>query len=307
MGSPGFAVPALEKLIKSRYQIVTVCTQPDRPTGRGRSLAVSPVKAAALKYGLPVLQAESFKDKSALEQIAALKPDIIVVCAFGQILSQTLLDIPPLQCLNVHFSLLPRHRGASPVAAAILADDEFSGVSIQLVRAKLDSGPILASAAIQIMKEDNTGRLLEKLSVVGADLLLEALEGWVRGTLKPVIQDESKATYFGQVKKEAGEIDWNLPAVEIWRRVRAYNPWPGSFTYWHGNQLKINEADYMPEKRENEAGLVIELYKNKGEVGITTGEGTIIVKNIQYAGKRAMTAAEFIRGQRDFIGTKLPN
>ncbi len=307
MGSPAFSVPSLEQLINSRYEVVAVYTQPDRPSGRGRNLAMSPVKEAALKWGIPVMQPASLKEKDALAELAALKPDVIVVCAFGQILTQTLLDIPPHQCVNVHFSLLPRHRGASPVAAALLAGDEFTGVSIQLVRVKVDTGPLLASAPIPISNDDNTGILLEKLGIVGARLLDEALTGWLAGTLKPLPQDDTKATYFSQIKKEAGEIDWTLPALEIWRRVRAYNPWPGCFTYWQGKQLKINQAYYLARKIKEEPGRVITIPADEGEFGVSTGDGVLVVKNIQYAGKKAMNAAEFLRGQRDFIGTTLPS
>lgn len=307
MGSPRFAVPALEQLLSNSYDVVAVYTQPDRPSGRGRTLAVSPVKEAALRWGIPVMQPASLKSADALTELAALKPDVIVICAFGQILPQALIDMPPRQCLNVHFSLLPRHRGASPVAAAILAGDEFTGVSIQLVRYKVDTGPVLAAAPIPISPSDNTGTLLEKLGIVGAHLLQEALSGWLDGTLKPLPQDETKATYFGQVKKEDGEIDWRLPAVDIWRRVRAYYPWPGCFTYWRGKQLKINEAFYLPDEDANEPGRVVALTQAKGGLGISTGDGILVVKNIQYAGKKAMSAADFLRGQREFIGSRLPD
>lgn len=307
MGSPAFSVPSLEQLKNSRNEVVAVYTQPDRPSGRGRNIAMSPVKEAALKMGLPVKQPASLREKYALDELAALKPDVIAVCAFGQILTQALLDIPPRQCVNVHFSLLPRHRGASPVAAALLAGDDFTGVSIQLVRVKLDTGPLLASAAIPVARHDNTGTLLEKLGIVGARLLEEALNGWLGGMLSPLPQDEAKVTYFSQIQKEAGEIDWTLPAVAIWHRVRAYNPWPGCFTYWQGNQLKINQAFYLTRKSKEAPGVVVSLPPHEGELGISTGDGIIVVQNIQYAGKRAMTAADFLRGQRDFIGTKLPN
>jgi methionyl-tRNA formyltransferase len=307
MGSPRFSVPSLEQLLGGGYEVVAVYTQPDRPSGRGRSLAVSPVKEAALKWRIPVMQPDSLQSADSLEQLAALKPDVIVVCAFGQILPQALLDIPPRQCLNVHFSLLPRHRGASPVAAAILAGDEFTGVSIQLVRFKVDTGPILAAAPIPISPDDNTEKLMEKLGIFGAHLLQEALSGWLDGTIEPLPQDESKATYFGQVKKEDGEIDWRLPAVDVWRRVRAYYPWPGGFTYWRGKQLKINEAFYIPGEGAKENGRVVGLPQAEGGLGIKTGEGILVVRNIQYAGKKAMSAAEFLRGQRDFMGAKLPD
>lgn len=307
MGSPVFAVPSLEQLLLNNYDVVAVYTQPDRPSGRGRALAMSPVKEAALKWDIPVKQPASLKSTDALAELADLKPDVILICAFGQILTQALIDMPPRQCLNVHFSLLPRHRGASPVAAAILAGDEFTGVSIQLVKYKLDTGPVLAAASISISPDDNTGSLLEKLGIVGARLLQEALIGWLNSALVPLPQDESKASYFGQVKKEDGEIDWRLTAIEIWQRVRAYYPWPGCFTSWRGKQLKINEAFYITGDGKNEVGSVVALSSASGGLGIITGDGTLVVKNIQYAGKKAMSAAEFLRGQRDFIGSKLPD
>jgi methionyl-tRNA formyltransferase len=307
MGSPQFSVPSLEQLVINKFDIVAVYTQPDRPAGRGRGLAVSPVKAAALKWGLNVLQPESVGSEQALAELAALKPDVIVVCAFGQILPQALLDIPPRQCLNVHFSLLPRHRGASPVAAAILAGDAFTGVTIQLVRLKLDTGPVLAAASIPILPADNTGTLTEKLSIVGAHLLQEALTGWLRGEIKPLPQDEKCADYFGRVKKEDGEIDWRLSAEGIWRRVRAYYPWPGACTCWKGKQLKINGAAVLTGGDSKEAGRVITLTGSEGGVGVNTGDGILVLLNVQYAGKKAMPAAEFIRGQRDFIGSRLPS
>jgi methionyl-tRNA formyltransferase len=306
MGSPGFAVPSLEQLLINSFEVVAVYTQPDRPSGRGRSLAAPPVKEAALRWGIPVMQPESLRSADALAELVVWQPDVIVVCAYGQILPQALLDIPPFQCLNVHFSLLPRHRGASPVAAAILAGDDFTGVSIQLVRLKVDTGPVLAAAPIPISAGDNTGTLTEKLGIVGAHLLQESLTGWLRGTIKPRQQDESQAAYFGQVKKEDGEIDWHLPAVDIWRRVRAYYPWPGGFTYWRGRQLKINEAYYLTGASGQETGRVI-AFPEKDGLGIATGDGVLVVKNLQYAGKKAMSAADFLRGQRDFIGARLPD
>ena len=307
MGSPRLSVPSLEQLLINKYEVVAVYTQPDRPAGRGRGLAASPVKEAALGWGLKVVQPESLRTAEALAQLADFKPDSIVVCAFGQILPQAVLDIPPYQCVNVHFSLLPRHRGASPVAAAILAGDEFAGVSIQLVRKKLDTGPILAAAAVAISPLDNTGTLSEKLSIMGAHMLQEALTGWVRGEIKPRPQDETGATYFGQVKKGEGEIDWKQPAVAIWRRVRAFYPWPGCFTYWRGKQLKINEAIVLPGEGVTEAGRVVALADGETGLGITTGDGVLGVLRIQYEGKKAMSAAEFSRGQRDFIGAVLPS
>jgi methionyl-tRNA formyltransferase len=306
MGSPEFAVPSLEKLVLEGYDVVAVYTQPDRPAGRGRALVPPPVKAAAMKMGLRVVQEESLRSPEALAALRSCRPEIIVICAFGQILTQALLDIPPFQCVNVHFSLLPRHRGASPVAAALLAGDAFTGVTVQLVRVKLDTGPVLARAAVAVSPHDSTGTLMAKLAVVGADLLAEALSGWRRGEIKPLPQDLSQSTYFKQIKKEEGQIDWSLPALTLQRRVRAFFPWPGCFTTWRGKQLKINAAEALPDLKSPGSGVVIALAGDDGGLGIGTGEGVLKVLQLQLASRRAVTAAEFLRGQRDFIGAKLP-
>jgi methionyl-tRNA formyltransferase len=307
MGTPEAAVPSLERLVADGYDVVAVYTQPDRTAGRGRSLALSPVKQAAERLGLPVAQPESFRNSEDVRKLADLKPDVIIICAYGQILPQSVLDIPPNQCINIHFSLLPRHRGASPVAAAILAGDEFSGVSIQLVRKKLDTGPILTAGAVPIAPHDTTGSLTEKLGLVGAGLLLEALNGWLRNEITPRSQDESRATYFRQIKKEEGEIDWSLSAEEIGRKVRAYNPWPGCFTKWRGKNLRIIQASVSPGKSSREVGRVITLSGHEAAVGVVTGEGILAVFSLQLEGKRIMTASEFINGQRDFVGSLLPS
>jgi methionyl-tRNA formyltransferase len=304
MGSPEFAVPSLERLVTSRHEVVAVYTQPDRPAGRGRSLLAPPVKEAAIRWGLSVEQPASLRSGEEMSRLKAYRPDVVVVCAFGQILTQAVLDIPPGECVNVHFSLLPRHRGASPVAAAILAGDEFTGVSVQLVRRKLDTGPLLARAAVPILPRDTTGSLTDKLSLIGAGLLMEALSGWLRGELEPLVQNEAEATYFSRIKKGDGEIDWNVPAPDIWRRVRAFQPWPGSYTVWRGKQLKIIEAEVISGK-EDEKGKVLPL--PDGGIGIAAGEGILRVLRLQIEGKKAMSAAEFIRGQKDFVGAVLPS
>jgi methionyl-tRNA formyltransferase len=192
------------------------------------------------------------------------------------------------------------------VAAAILAGDEFTGVSIMLVRKELDTGPLLSLAAIPVSPRDNTGTLTEKLSLVGANLLPEALTGWLHGESTPRPQSDTGASYFPQIKKEDGEIDWRLPAVEIWRRVRAYYPWPGCYTTWQGKQIKINEAVVLPGDGADEAGKVVAPTGSEAVLGITTGNGILGVMKVQLEGKREMTAADFLRGQRDFIGSVLP-
>ena len=306
MGTPEFSVPSLERLIASQHQVVAVYTQPDRPAGRGRNLVSSPVKTAAARHGLQVVQPPTLKSAEAVAQLADFRPDVVVVAAFGQILPQSVLEIPPYGCVNVHPSLLPKFRGASPVASAILSGEEITGVTIMLQEAGLDTGPVLARAAISISPHDNTGSLTGKLSLISAYLLQEALGGWLRGEIVPRPQDEAEATYYAQLTKEEGEIDWQLSAVEIWRRVRAFNPWPGCYTKWHGKQLKIIEAVVLPEKGRK-AGEVVALPGGEAEMGVGTGDGMLGVRRVQLEGRRVMTSAEFLRGQRDFVGAVLPS
>jgi methionyl-tRNA formyltransferase len=304
MGSPPFAVPSLEYLVLGGYEIAAVYTQPDRTGGRGRKLAASPVKEAALALGLTVAQPESLKSSETFEQLAAFKPDIIVVAAFGQLLPKAVLELPRLGCLNVHPSLLPKFRGASPVAAAILAGEAFSGVSIMLLDEGMDSGPVLARAQVSIADSDTTASLGAKLSRVGAGLLGEVMVGWIRGELKPQPQDESQATYCQPITKDEGEIDWKLAAVEIWRRVRAFYPWPGSFTHWRGKTLKIIEATPLSPQTSAKVGEVVALDSG---FGVGSGDGVLNILKVQLEGKQVLTAAEFLRGQRDFIGAVLPS
>ncbi len=306
MGTPEFALPSLEHLILNQYQVVAVYTQPDKPAGRERSSRPSPVKRAALNWMLPVVQPVSFKAKETVAQLARWQPDVIVVAAFGQILPQLVLDIPTYGCLNLHPSLLPEFRGAAPVASAILAGSEFSGVSLMLMDKGLDTGPVLAQAQIPISEQDTTGSLTAKLSLIAAQLLLEVLPGWVRGELITRPQDEAEASYTKMLNKSEGEIDWRLPAVDIWRKVRAFQPWPGCYTNWRGKQLKIIEAVPLPGERGGVVGQVIALDKSAAAFGITTGDGVLGVNQVQIEGKRVMSAAEFLRGQRQFIGAILP-
>jgi len=310
MGTPEFAVPCLEQLVLNRYQVVAVYTQPDKPAGRGRSPVSPPVKKAAVTLGLPVVQPISLKRAEVVAQLAGFNPDVIVVAAFGQILPQSVLDIPRYDCINIHPSLLPRFRGASPVEAAILAGDEFTGVSIMLMDTGLDTGPILARMAIPISAQDTTGSLTVKLSQVATRLLQEVLLRWPRGEITPQPQNEAEASYSGTLSKEDGEIDWHLSARDIWRRVRAFYPWPGCSTRWRGKQLKIIEAVPLPAEGALEIGQVVDLpqavEESKAAFGVCTGEGILGICQVQLAGKRAMSAAEFLRGQRQFIGALLP-
>ncbi|MFC1977760.1 methionyl-tRNA formyltransferase [Chloroflexota bacterium] len=308
MGTPEFAVPSLEHLILNQYQVVAVYTMPDKAVGRGRSLTFSSVKRAAMSRKLPVVQPVSFKEAEVVAQLADFQPDVIVVAAFGQILPQSVLDLPTYGCINIHPSVLPKFRGASPVAAAILAGSEITGVSIMLMDRGLDTGPVLARAQIPISAQDTTGSLTAKLSLIAAQLLLEVLSGWFRGELAPQPQNDAEATYSGEFSKKDGEIDWSLPGEDIWRRVRAFHPWPGCYTRWQGRQFKIVGAVPLPGERTLEVGQVVALNKKEGaEFGVNTGDGVLGILRVQLEGKRAISAAEFIRGQRRFIGVILPS
>ena len=308
MGTPDFSITPLELLIINRYQVVAVYTQPDNVVGRGRLLAAPPLKKTALSHDLPAIQPPDLKGTEAVKQLADFRPDVIVVAAYGQILPQSVLDIPALGCINIHPSLLPRYRGVSPVPAAILAGDQFSGVSIMLMDKGLDTGPVLTRAQVPVSGRDTTGSLMSKLSLIGARLLLDVLPLWSAGEIVPRPQDEAGASYSNIIAKDAGEIDWQLSAVDIWRRVRAYYPWPGSYTRWQGRQLKIIETVPLPGAGASEAGQVIALGKKEAApFGISTGDGILGVLEVQLEGKRAMPAAEFLRGQRRLIGAILPS
>lgn len=304
MGTPEFAVTPLEFLMLNRAGVVAVYTQPDREAGRGRMLVPSPVKTAALKWDLPVYQPENFRSVGEKDRLTSLKPDVIVVAAYGQILPQAILELPRYGCLNIHPSLLPKYRGVSPVPSAILCGDEFTGVSIMVLDRGVDTGPILIRTQTSITEWDNTATLTEKLSRIGAQLLLEILPRWVTGKVVPQAQDATKATYTRTIDKGAGEIDWHLTAIELCRQVRAYQPWPGSYTHWQGKQLKIIEAIPL-EGQSDTPGRVVPI---TGDVafGIGTGSGSIGVVRVQMEGKKIMTGAEFLRGQRQLPGAILP-
>ena len=309
MGTPEFAVPTLEWLVSSEHQVVGVYTQPDRPAGRGRGLSASPVKVVAERHHLEVRQPLKM-GPAEVEHLANLKPDVIVLAAFGQLLRQEVLDIPCYGGLNVHPSLLPRHRGPSPVARAILAGDSETGVTIMLMDAGMDTGPILSQARVAIEPQATTGTLTACLAQVSAELLAQTLPQWLKGEIKPQPQDERQATYTQRFSKEDGELDWRLPAEELWRRVRAFQPWPGCYTRWQGGLLKILEAIPIAAAKGDVPGKVIALdaphLQEGAALGVVTGNGVLGICRLQPEGKRAMSAAEFLRGHRGLLDSVLP-
>ncbi|MFZ5917749.1 MAG: methionyl-tRNA formyltransferase [Chloroflexota bacterium] len=302
MGTPDFAVPSLEKLA-GRYEIAAVVTQPDRPAGRSRRLTPPPVKEVALALGLPLWQPPTLRAPEAVARLRALAPHLIVVVAFGQILRPDVLGIPPHGCLNVHGSLLPRHRGPAPVAAAILAGETGSGVTLMRLDAGMDTGPILAQAACPILPDDTTASLGARLSCLGADLLIETLPRWLAGEITPRPQDEAQATYCRLMSKADGRLNWDNPAAYLARQVRACLPWPAAFTNWQGQPLKVLRAATLPDwQGQGEPGQVITLDDG---TGVVTGEGVLRLEEVQLAGKRAMPIEEFLRGQPGFLGALL--
>ena len=305
MGTPEFAVPSLEGLISNGYEVVAVYTQPDKAAGRGRVIEESPVKKAALRHGLKVLQPVNLKSAETKTQLADLKPNAIVVAAFGQILPQSVLEIPPFGCINIHPSLLPKYRGVAPVPAAILNGDEWTGVSIMLLDKGVDTGPVLTNVHVPVLPQDTAGSLLEKLSHSGAQLLVDTLPGWFRKEIKPQPQNSADASYTKMLTKEAGEIDWKLPAVAIWRRVRAYQPWPGCYTRWQEKQLKIIEAEPLAAVENSPPGTVVSVKDSPSAFGVITGDGILGVIKVQLEGKKIVTAKEFLNGQRHILGAML--
>ncbi len=306
MGTPQFAVPSLEGLAAS-HSIAAVYTQPDRPAGRGRAPEASPVKKAALALGLTVEQPVSLRQAEAVARLAQYRPEVIVVAAYGLILPRAVLEIPLQGCVNVHPSLLPRHRGASPVATAILAGDEVTGVSIMLMDEGMDTGPVLAREKTAIAPDETTGSLTARLALIAARLLEDTLPRWARGEITPEPQNNAEATDCRPFAKAAGQIDWRLPAPEIWRRVRAYNPWPGAYTRWQSRQLKVLEAKPRDLAGEHRPGEVVAIEGQSEAFGVACGQGLLEVTRVQLEGKQAMAASDFLRGQRNFIGAVLPD
>ena len=304
MGTPGFAVPVLTALIDAGHDIAGVYTQPDRPSGRGRRSRPSGIKALAMELGLRVFQPESLRrDEVARRDLASLGPDLIVVAAYGLYIPADVLATPLLGCLNIHPSLLPLYRGPSPVASAILNGDSLTGVTVMVVTERMDAGPIVAQRETPIGPEENTPELTARLFEGGAGLLLEVLPGWRRGDVRSRDQDESQTTVTRRLTRDDGLIDWSRPAEEIARRARAYDPWPGSFTYWQGRMLKLSKVAVIPNPTRNAGpGEVVTI---PGGIGIGTADRLISPGSLQIEGRRPVAAPDFARGQRDFVGSTL--
>ena len=295
MGSPDFSLSAL-RLLNEQYQVVGVVTQPDRASGRGRELKAPPVKTLALELNIPVIQPEKLREPEAMQQLRDWNPDLIVVAAFGQILKKDVLDLPKYGCINIHASLLPRWRGAAPINAAILAGDEETGITIMKMDVGLDTGPMLAMKKIRIRRDDTAGSVFQALSKLGANLLIETLPDYLSGTLTPTPQPEEGSTYAPMLKKQDGLLDFTRPSVELERRVRAMNPWPGAWFEWNGNVLKVLRASVSEAK-----GLGIgSRFTVEGRPAIMSADGALVLDEVQPAGKKAMPGKSFLSGARDW-------
>ena len=292
MGSPDFALPVLQAL-SEKYSVVGVVTQPDRAAGRGRGLKPPSVKNLALELGIPVMQPENLRAPEAIEQLRTWSPDVIVVTAFGQILRQEVLDLPQFGCLNVHASLLPRWRGAAPINAAILRGDKMTGMTIMKMDKGLDTGPILSQRSLRINPGETAGSLFDRLSALGAELLLDTLPGYLAGLIQPKPQPEGGATYAPMLKKGEGQLDFSLPAEELERKVRAFNPWPGAFLTWNGNLLKVHRASIGFDGLQiGERGVFL------GMPAVGTPDGLLVLVEVQPAGKKPMDGKAFLAGAR---------
>ncbi|MCA9874341.1 MAG: methionyl-tRNA formyltransferase [Anaerolineales bacterium] len=303
MGTPEFSVPALQKLVTTQT-VVGVVTQPDRPAGRGQQLRPSPVKVVAEAAGIPVYQPRSLRSEEAADPLREWQPDIIVVAAFGQILRPHVLDLPPHGCVNVHASLLPRWRGASPIQHALMAGDSETGICLMRMDPGLDTGPVYVCRATPITATDTAATLHDRLAELGGDLLEEHLDAIIDGRLAPTTQDDTLSTYAPMIKKEDGRLDWTQSAAYLDRHVRAMTPWPGAYTTWQGQPLKILGVRPVERKMTGAAGMVVSGAAGDTAV-VVTGDGGLELQTVQPAGKRAMDIAEFLNGRPEFIGSQL--
>lgn len=307
MGTASFSKEVLEKLLANNFNISAVVTQPDRYVGRKKVLTMPEVKEVALKHDIPVYQPAKIKEE--YQEIVALEPDLIITAAYGQIVPQAILDTPRLGCVNVHASLLPKYRGGAPVHYAIINGEETTGVTIMYMAKKMDAGNIISQKEITIGNEETTGELYDRLSVVGADLLLETLPSIIEGTNDSIVQDESLVTYAPTISREQEKLDFNQSAEAIYNQVRGMNPWPGAFTTYQGKAVKIwagkiHECDNAKKHHEHqENGTVVKIFKDA--IGVKTGDGIYLITELQIAGKKRMLVKDYLNGNNIFtVATK---
>ena len=312
MGTPEFAVPVLEALVGAPdVEVPGVVTPPDRPGGRGRNPVQSPVKSYALARSLPVLQPQSLRPEAAQRALASLSPDVIVVAAYGRILPPPVLAMPPHGCLNLHPSLLPRHRGPAPVVTAILEGDRSTGVTLMQLDQGMDTGPLISSQRVELTGSEDAETLTRRLFQLGARLLLDNLGPWVAGELAARPQIDAESTVTRKVERDDGRVDWSMSAEQLERRCRAYKPWPGLYTQWDGKILKLLDVtvpepeDGTGDEETSPPGSVAQTDGGEAPLGVVTGQGILGLKNVQLEGRKAVTAAEFLRGFPGILGAQL--
>ncbi len=300
MGTPDFSVPILRGLVEEGYTIEAVVTQPDRPKGRKKTLTPPPVKEEALKHGLRVLQPETLKKKENVEEILNLEPDLIITAAFGQILPESILEAPVHGAVNVHASLLPKYRGGAPIHQAVIDGESKTGITIMYMVKQLDAGDILTQKEVEITDTDTTGKLHDKLSIAGRDLLLETLPDLLQGKLAPIAQNEQEATFAPNIQRGQEKIDWNMPGQAVYDHIRGMNPWPVAYTTYNGKPFKIWEAKKVRSSSDEQQPGTIETVKEDGIIVKTGDQQSIDIKEIQPSGKKRMKAADFLRGNHGF-------
>ncbi|MCW8860786.1 MAG: methionyl-tRNA formyltransferase [Deltaproteobacteria bacterium] len=302
MGTPEFALPTLKGLLAAGVNLVGIYTQPDRPKGRGKKLAESPVKQLALQENIPVFQPQKLRDPQAVEELRSLNPDLIVVVAFGQILPKAVLAIPRYQCINVHASLLPKYRGAAPINKAIVDGEVETGVTTMLMDVGLDTGDMLVKLSLPIGADETAGQLHDRLALLGRKAMEETLHQLCAGTLKPEKQDDEQTCYAPMMKKEDGLIDWQKSATAIHNQVRGLDPWPGAYTHLDGEVLKI-AATAVDEELSGVPGTI--LSADKTGVRVACGSGSLVIGELQLPGKKRLAAMNFLSGRPLFTGTVL--
>ncbi len=295
MGTPDFAVPCLKELINSNYEIATVITQPDRPKGRGQKLMPPPVKEEAVKHNIEVLQPERIRDTQFIKQISELNPDIIVVVAFGQILPKAILDIPKYGCINVHASLLPRYRGAAPINWCIINGEKTTGITTMYMDEGLDTGDIILKREIPILNSENAQQLHDKLSILGATLLVETIDQLIKGTSVRISQDHNQSTYAPMLSKTLGKIDWGMNSLSIKNLIRGVTPWPGAYTSYLNKTVKIFSAEALDDETENKKhGIICKVAHD--HFLISCGKGTLSIEEIQFENEKRMSVEAYLRG-----------
>lgn len=294
MGTPDFAVPSLRALYNKGYSIELVITQKDRPRGRGKKVQYTPVKESALELGLDVYQPESINHKEAMDKIKEIDPDFIVVVAYGQILKRNILDIPKYGCYNVHASLLPKYRGAAPINWAIINGEKETGVTIMEMEEGLDTGDMILSSSINIDDEDDTKILHDKLSIIGGELIVEAIEDIIGGKVIRTPQDNELSSYASMLDKEMGKIDWGLPGEKIRNLIRGLKPWPSAYTIYKGDMVKIHKASISREEKQGESGKIIKV-DNSG-IYVNSLDKVIKIEELQFPGKRKLETSEYLKG-----------